>query len=65
MLILRDLMKGPLRYNELCESLEGISTRTLSLKLDRLEDEGIIAKKAPYYSVTAKGKKLRAIFSPK
>lgn len=63
MLILRDLMKGPLRYKELTDSLDGISTRTLTLKLQKLEDEGIILKKIPQYSVTAKGKKLAAIFS--
>ena len=63
MLILRDLMKGPLRYKDLTESLEGISTRTLTLKLEKLEEEGIITKKIPYYAVTAKGKKLAAIFA--
>ena len=62
MLILRDLMKGPLRYKDLTDSLEGISTRTLTQKLERLAEEGIIAKKVPYYAVTAKGKKLGAIF---
>ena len=63
MLILRDLMKGPLRYKDLTESLEGISTRTLTLKLQKLDDEGIIVKKVPHYAITAKGKKLGAIFA--
>jgi DNA-binding HxlR family transcriptional regulator len=63
MLVLRDLMKKPMRYSELHESLDGISTRTLSLKLEKLLDGGIITKKDPYYSVTTKGKKLGAIFA--
>jgi len=62
MLILRDLMRKPMRYNELYTSLSGISTRTLALKLSRLEETGIIMKKEPQYSVTVRGKKLGAIF---
>ncbi len=62
MLILRDLMRGPMRFCELEDSLEGISTRTLTLKLEKLVESGIVAKKEPLYSVTAKGKKLGAIF---
>ena len=63
MLILRDLMKKPMRFSELHDSLEGISTRTLSLKLQRHESEGIIAKKEPSYTVTTKGKNLASIFA--
>ena len=63
MLILRDLIKQPLRYKDLLVSLEGISTRTLTLKLEKLEEQGIIVKKVPYYSVTAKGTKLNTLFS--
>lgn len=62
MLILRDLMKKPMRYCELESSLLGISTRTLALKLQKLEHEGIIEKKDVYYSVTTKGKNLGVIF---
>ena len=62
MLIVRDLMKKPMRFTELVGSLEGISTRTLSLKLQKLEADGIIVKKEPLYTVTTKGKNLAAIF---
>ncbi len=61
-LILRDLMKKPLRFSELEDSLEGISSRTLTLKLEKLLTCGIIAKKDIHYSITVKGKKLGAIF---
>ena len=63
MLVLRDLLKAPMRYCELEDSLSGISTRTLALKLKMLEVNGIIAKKSNYYAPTAKGKKLGAILS--
>lgn len=62
MLILRDLMKGPQRFCELEESLDGISTRTLTLKLEKLLEAGIVTKKEPKYSITTKGKKLGSIF---
>ena len=62
MLIVRDLMRTRLRYSELVTSLDGISTRTLVLKLKKLEDSGIVSKKDPYYVITPKGKRLGAIF---
>jgi DNA-binding HxlR family transcriptional regulator len=52
-----------MRYGELFESLEGISSRTLSLKLKRLEELKMIVKKEPAYAITLKGKKLAAIFA--
>lgn len=45
LLILRDLIGGPKRYGELQASLAGISSRTLTKKLQRLEKEGFIARK--------------------
>jgi len=63
MLIVRDVMKRPMRYSELALSLEGISTRTLTQKLEKLVAAGIISKKESRYSITAKGKKLGAIFA--
>ena len=62
MLILRDLMKSEMRFSELHDSLTGISTRTLSLKLQKLEAEGIITNREPHYLISAKGKKLASIF---
>ncbi|NRD78487.1 helix-turn-helix transcriptional regulator [Bacillus sp. BRMEA1] len=43
-MILRDLFSGPKRYGELQRSLNGISPRTLSMRLKELENEGIIIR---------------------
>ncbi len=63
MLMLRDLMKRSMRFCDLHESLEGISTRTLTLKLQKLEKDGVITKKDQAYSITKKGQNLAAIFA--
>ena len=64
MLIVRDLLEGPRRFCELERSLEGISTRTLTLKLKTLEQEGLVKKtKDGSYSATARGKGLRVVES--
>lgn len=64
-LLLRDLYSGPRRFGELERSLAGISPRTLSQRLDDLEQCGIILKKSyqetpPHteYSLTEKGNDL-------
>lgn len=44
LLIIRDLAAGSLRFCELERSLEGISPRTLSLRLRTLEAEGIVER---------------------
>lgn len=61
MVILRDLIRKSMRFNELCESLETISTRTLTLKLKRLEMLGIIKKNENFYAMTTTGMKIRPI----
>lgn len=43
-LILRDLFYGPKRFAELERCLNGISPRTLSLRLKELEQENIIKR---------------------
>ena len=61
-LILRDLAHGSLRFGELQRSLVGISPKTLSERLKRLEDAEVI-KRTCYaevpprveYNLTAKG----------
>jgi DNA-binding HxlR family transcriptional regulator len=63
MVILRDLMRKPMHFNELCKSLETISTRTLTLKLKRLETLGIIKKTRNCYAMTATGMKIRPIMN--
>jgi|SRR5215213_6726199 len=65
LLIIRDLAVGSARFCELERSLEGISPRTLSLRLRALEEEGIIARhtypEVPprvEYALTEKGEAL-------
>jgi DNA-binding HxlR family transcriptional regulator len=45
LLVIRDLAEGARRFCELERSLEGISPRTLSLRLRALEDCGILARR--------------------
>lgn len=61
MLIIRDLLKGNKRFSELQQSLSGISSRTLTLKLKRLEADGIASKTDIYYILTPQGKKLKSV----
>jgi DNA-binding HxlR family transcriptional regulator len=63
MLIVRDLMKHSMRFCDLHESLVGISTRTLTLKLHKLESDGILTKKDTQYMITKKGQSLASIFA--
>jgi DNA-binding HxlR family transcriptional regulator len=44
LLLIRDLAEGSRRFCELERSLEGISPRTLSLRLRALEDHGIVER---------------------
>lgn len=44
LLLIRDLADGSSRFCELERSLEGISPRTLSLRLRALEEEGIVER---------------------
>lgn len=60
-LIIRDLLKKPMRFSGLEESLQGISTRTLTLKLKRLVQKGIVVKTEEGYSLTIQGEKMRGI----
>lgn len=63
MLIIRDLLRAPSRFSELERSLDGISSRTLTLKLKKLVAEKIITKneQTKFYSVTKQGKNLGEI----
>lgn len=62
MLILRSLTESPKRFCEMEKWLEGISTRTLTLKLKRLIDENLIEKdETGYYKLTKKGSGLKII----
>jgi DNA-binding HxlR family transcriptional regulator len=65
-LILRDLfLQGPRRFQDLQTSLSGISPNTLSARLKRLEDAGIIERQMyaehpprAEYVLTDKGREL-------
>src|SRR3712207_4382934 len=64
-LVIRDLAEGRTRFCELERSLEGISPRTLSLRLRELEAQGIVARETfpevpprVEYSLTTKGRAL-------
>lgn len=65
LLIIRDLISGHKRFGELQKSLGSISPRTLSARLDILEDVGLIEREAypeipprVEYSLTEKGRAL-------
>ncbi len=45
LLLIRDLAEGSQRFCELERSLDGISPRTLSLRLRALEDDGIVERR--------------------
>lgn len=67
-LILRDLFSGPKRFCELERSVGNINPRTLSQRLNDLEDYGIITKRSfaevpprTEYSLTEKGEDLLPI----
>jgi DNA-binding HxlR family transcriptional regulator len=65
LLVIRDLAEGRSRFCELERSLEGISPRTLSLRLRALEEEGVVQRKTfpevpprVEYALTEKGRAL-------
>ena len=68
LLVLRNLMARPWRFNELRRDLEGISQKVLAETLHALEDDGIVARTVfdevpPHveYSLTERGEGLRPV----
>ena len=67
LLIIRDLLDGPRRFGELENSLEGISPRTLALRLKELEHDGVLKRDCslgpahPVYRLTDRGRSLQHI----
>src|ERR1700735_2761399 len=68
LLVIRDLAGGRSRFCELERSLQGISPRTLSLRLRALEEEGVVERQTfpevpprVEYVLTAKGQALRPL----
>lgn len=67
-IILRDLLTGTKRYNELTRSVIGISAKVLTENLRDLEREGIVERKVypvvppkVEYSLTEKGNDLKEV----
>jgi DNA-binding HxlR family transcriptional regulator len=68
-LILRDMMLyGKKRFNELLESVEGINSKTLSLRIREMERDGLIKRKVyagmplrVEYELTEKAENLRPV----
>ena len=67
-LILRDLITGTKRYNELNRLVVGISAKVLTQNLKDLESDGIVKRKVyPFvppkveYSLTEKGMELKSV----
>lgn len=62
MLIVHNLIRGKqMRFCELERALLGISTRTLTLKLKKLEDKGLVNKTDDGYHITKTGLKLQPV----
>jgi DNA-binding HxlR family transcriptional regulator len=67
LLIIRDLLDGDRRFSDLETSLDGISPRTLAIRLKELEHEGVLVRDCsageahPVYRLTQKGRSLSAI----
>jgi DNA-binding HxlR family transcriptional regulator len=68
LLIIRDLLRGTHKYQDLLASLEGISTNLLAERLARMVDEGIVARtmysdKPPRaeYHLTEQGQQLASV----
>ena len=65
LLLIRDLLPGPKRYNELSQSLQGMGTNLLASRLKQLERAGIVEKTqrdpgGHAYALTESGKALEA-----
>ncbi|MBC7767065.1 helix-turn-helix transcriptional regulator [Arenimonas sp.] len=68
LIIIRELLNGSKRFGKIHERLGGVSTRTLTEKLKRLENQKIVIRlefkeKPPHveYVLTAKGKGLKKV----
>lgn len=69
-IILRDLLTGTKRYNELSRSVVGISAKVLTENLRELEQDGIVIRKVypvvppkVEYSLSEKGQALREVLA--
>lgn len=63
LLIVRELLFGPLRFNEIDRGLPGISRSVLAERLRRLQRDGIVRQDTDGYSFTPAGEELRPVVS--
>lgn len=68
LLILRDLLFGPLKFGDLAEGLPGIGTNTLTTRLKQLESAGVVQRRllalperGTVYELTPYGSELQPI----
>lgn len=66
LLVIRELMHGPLRYTDLVDRLHGIGTNILAARLRDLEEHGVVARRtlpppaaSKVYELTDYGRELR------
>lgn len=61
LLVVRDLLVGTTRFNELARGLPGLSRSLLSLRLRQLERAGVVERVDGEYFLTAAGRELEPI----
>lgn len=68
LLIIRELLRGPKRFRDLLDGLDGIGTNLLSARLKSLEEAGVIESvtlpppaSVPAYDLAARGRSLQPI----
>lgn len=71
LLIIKVLIQGPCRFNQLCREIEGISQKALSQTLQKLERDGLVNREAfpavpvtVEYSLTELGDTLSELIEP-
>ncbi|MBF6181140.1 Uncharacterized HTH-type transcriptional regulator yybR [Nocardia otitidiscaviarum] len=61
LLILRDLLTGTTRFNDLARGLPGLSRSLLAKRLRQFERSGLVVKSEQHYRLTAAGRDLEPI----
>ncbi|MEV4317991.1 helix-turn-helix domain-containing protein [Actinocrispum sp. NPDC049592] len=61
LLIVRDMLIGATRFNEIARGLPGLSRALLSRRLRQLHNDGLIERSADGYTLTEAGEQLRPI----
>jgi DNA-binding HxlR family transcriptional regulator len=62
LLVVRDLLLGPLRFADLRSALAGIPSNLLAARLERLQEHGLVRKLEPEgYELTAEGRELEPV----